>query len=135
MPRIEIPNAKRPDFRYAVKQVTNWSTTTWSLSHVLQKLNPILRGWGNYFRFCTGAGQLFTSHDFRLGNRIWRWLMKKHGRLSRKRTALRRLPSRLHPIRRASREERTEQFLLSSLPGQPFRPASMRQPAYATVPG
>ncbi len=111
MPRIEIPNAKRADLRYAVKQVTNRSTTTWSLSHLLQKLNPVLRGWGNYFRFCTGAGQLFASLDFRVGDRIWRWLMKKHGRLSRKRTALRRLPSRLHPTRRVWREGRTEQFL------------------------
>jgi RNA-directed DNA polymerase len=35
MPRIEIPNAKRADLRYAVKQVTNRSTTTWSLSQAL----------------------------------------------------------------------------------------------------
>jgi len=111
------------------------STTTWSLSHLLQKLNPILRGWGNYFRFCTGAGQLFASLDFRVGDRIWRWLMKKHGRLSRKRTALRRLPSRLHPTRRVWREGRTEQFLLSSLRVERFRRGWMRTPAYAMVPG
>jgi RNA-directed DNA polymerase len=135
MPRIEIPNAKRADLRYAVKQVTNRSTTTWSLSHLLQKLNSILRGWGNYFRFCTGAGQLFASLDFRVGDRIWRWLMKKHGRLSRKRTALRRLPSRLHPTRRVWREGRTEQFLLSALRVERFRRGWMRTPAYAMVPG
>jgi RNA-directed DNA polymerase len=135
MPRVEIPNAKRADLRHTVKQMTGRSTTTWSLSHLLQKINPILRGWGNYFRFCTGAGRLFASLDFHVGDRIWRWLMKKHGGLSRKRTALRRLPSRLYPTRRVWREGGTEQFLLSRLRIERFRRGWMRTPAYAMVPG
>jgi hypothetical protein len=135
MPRIEIPRAKRADLRYRVKQLTGRVTTSWSLPLLLQKLNPILRGWGNYFRFCTGAGQFFASLDHYVGDRIWRWLMKKHAALARKRTTLRRLPSLLRPTRRVWREGRTEQFLLSSLKVERFRRGWMRHPAYAMVPG
>jgi len=60
MPRLEIPKGKRADLRHVVKQYTKRATTHWSLSHLLQKLNPILRGWGNYYRFCTGAGRQFA---------------------------------------------------------------------------
>jgi group II intron reverse transcriptase/maturase len=135
MPRIEIADAKRADLRYRVKQMTTRSTTTWSLPHLLRTLNPILRGWGNYFRFCTDAGRLFASLDFYVGDRIWRWLLKKHGRLGRKRTTLRRCPSRHRPTRRVWREGATEQFLLSSLRVERFRRGWMRTPAYAMVPG
>ena len=135
MPRIEIPNDKRADIRYKVKQMTTRSTIGWSLSYLLQKLNPILRGWGNYFRFCTGASAIFASIDWYVGDRIWRWLMKKHGSLSRKKTTIRRLPSRLRPTRRVWREGATEQFLLSSLVVERFQRGWMRAPAFAMVPG
>ncbi len=135
MPRIEIPNDKRADIRYRVKQLTTRSTTAWSLSYLLQKMNPILRGWGNYFRFCTGASDQFSAIDHFVGDRIWRWLMKKHQGLGRKRTTIRRLPSRLRPTRRVWRERGTEQFLLSSIRVERFRRGWMNAPAYATVPG
>jgi len=135
MPRIEIPNSKRADFRYLVKQRTCRSTTQWSLSRLLQKLNPTLRGWGNYYRFCTGAGRQFTALDFYVGDRIWRWLMKKHGPLHRKRTRLVRLPSLLRPTRKLWREGNVEQFLLSTLRVERFHRGWMRTPAYISVPG
>lgn len=135
MPRIEIPTAKRADLRYRVKQLTKRATIPWSLSHLLRKLNPILRGWGNYFRFCTDAGRFFASLDFYVGDRIWRWLMKKHGSLSRKRTRLRRKRSLYRPTWHVWREGRTEQFLLSYLRVERFRRGWMRTPAYAMVPG
>jgi group II intron reverse transcriptase/maturase len=135
MPRIEIPNGKRADIRYKVKQLTTRSTIGWSLSRLIQKLNPILRGWGNYFRFCTGASDLFAGIDHYVGDRIWRWLMKKHQSLGRKKTTIRRLPSSLRPTRRIWREGRTEQFLLSSLKVERFRRGWMHAPAYAMVPG
>jgi group II intron reverse transcriptase/maturase len=135
MPRIEIPPDKRADIRYKVKQLTTRSTIGWPLPRLLQKLNPILRGWGNYFRFCTGASDLFADIDHYVGDRIWRWLMKKHQSLGQKKTALRRLPSRLRPTRRVWREGRTEQFLLSFLKVERFRRGWMHAPAYALVPG
>jgi RNA-directed DNA polymerase len=135
MPRIELPASKRADLRYLVKQQTGRNTTPWSLSQLLQKLNPILRGWGNYYRFCTGVGRQFASLDYYVGDRIWRWLMKKHGPLHRKRTRLVRLPSRLRPTRKLWREGDLEQFLLSTLRVERFRRGWMRTPAYTGVPG
>ena len=135
MPRIEIPKPRRADLRHRVKQMTRRTTINRSLSHLLQKLNPILRGWGNFYRFCTGAGQLFASLDHYVGDRLWRWLMKKHGSLHRKRSTIRRLPSLVRPTRKVWREDRTEQFLLASLRVERFRRGWMRNPAFAMVPG
>jgi RNA-directed DNA polymerase len=135
MPRVEIPKSRRADFRYRVKQMTKRSTIDRSLSHLLRKLNPILRGWGNFYRFCTEAGQLFGSLDHYVGDRLWRWLMKKHGSLHRKRSTIQRLPSLLRPTHKVWREDRTEQFLLASLRVERFRRGWMRTPAYAMVPG
>ncbi len=59
MPRIEIPTSKRADLRSTVKQMTTRANTRRSLSELLQKLNPFLRGWRNYYRFCTGASRQF----------------------------------------------------------------------------
>jgi group II intron reverse transcriptase/maturase len=134
MTRIEIPNSKRADLRYMVKQMTTRSSG-WSLPHLLQKLNPILRGWGNYYRFCTGASRQFATLDFYVGDRIWRWLMKKHGHLHRKKTRLVRLPSLLRPTRKVWRQGNVEQFLLSMLRVERFRRGWMRTPAYMSVPG
>jgi RNA-directed DNA polymerase len=135
MPRLEIPPDKRADIRHRIKQLTKRTTTGWSLSYLLQKINPILRGWGNYFRFCTGASSLFAALDLYVGDRVWRWLLKKHGALSRKKTVIRRLPSRIRPTRRVWREGGTEQFLLASLQIERFRRGWMHAPAYAMVPG
>ena len=98
IPRIEIPASKRADHRYMVKQMTKGANTLWSLFELLQKLNPVLRGWGNYYRFCTGASRQFAALDFHVGDCIWRWLMKKHKKLHRKRTRLARLPSLFAPL-------------------------------------
>ena len=134
MPRLEIPTNKRADPRYVVKQMTTRSTG-WSLTRLLQRINPIPRGWGNYYRFCTGASRQFATLDFYVGDRIWRWLAKKHGHLHRKRTRMIRLPSLLRPTRKAWREGSVEQYLLSSLRGERFRRGWMRAPAYISVPG
>src|ERR1700748_165567 len=127
--------ANGPDLRYMVKQMTSGANTLWSLSELLQKLNPVLRGWGNYYRFCTGASRQFAALDFYVGDCIWRWLMKKHTKLHRKRTRLVRLPSLLRPTRKLWREGKVEQFLLSMLRVERFRRGWMRTPAYIGVPG
>jgi hypothetical protein len=61
MPRLEISKGRCADLRYMVKQLTKRATTARSLLNLLRKLNPILRGWGNYYRFCTGGSQIFAS--------------------------------------------------------------------------
>ena len=135
MPRIEIPKHKQADLRYAVKNETRRSDVRHSLSDRLHRLNQILRGWGNYYRFCTGASAVFSSLDHYVGDRLWRWLIKKHKGLKRQHTSIRRQPSLVRPTRKVWRENSTEQFLLSSLRVERFQRGWMSPPRFAEVPG
>ena len=67
MPRVEIPKRRRADLRYMMKRMTKRATTARSLTYLLRKLNPVLRGWGHFYRFCTGASQIFASLDYYVG--------------------------------------------------------------------
>src|SRR5690606_15032671 len=49
-PSLEVPKAKTADLRYKIKQLTGRHTTLRSLGQTLQNINPILRGWANYYR-------------------------------------------------------------------------------------
>jgi hypothetical protein len=135
MPRIEIPTHKQADLRYRVKQLTRRSSLHQSLTDQLERLNPLLRGWGNYYRFCTGAGAVFGRLDHHIGDRLWRWLMTKHNGLRRQRSSIRRKPSLVRPTRKVWREGTTELFLLGTLRVQRFRRGWMLTPRFACVPG
>jgi len=100
-----------------------------------ERLNPILRGWANYYRFCTGAHRVFSRLDFYVGDRIWRWLMYKHKGLTRKRSTLVRLPSSTRPTRKVWRDARTEQFPMDTLRVERFKRGWMLAPAFTVVPG
>ena len=136
MPRIEIPKRKQADLRHRVKLETRRDSLRRSLTDRLQRLNRLLRGWGHYYRFCTGAGTIFFGRlDHYVGDRLWRWLMKKHKGLRRQRSSIRRQPSLARPTRTGLREGTTEQFLLATLRVQRFRRGWMLLPRFAQVPG
>jgi RNA-directed DNA polymerase len=135
MPRIEIPRHKQADLRRRVKRETRRDSLPSSLTDRLQRLNRLLRGWGNFYRFCTGAGAIFNHLDYYVGDRLWRWLMKKHKGLRRQRSSIRPLRSLVRPTCVVWREGETEQFLLRTLPVQRFRRGWMLLPRFASVPG
>ena len=135
MPRIEIPKHKQADLRHRVKQETRRDSLPSSLTDRLQRINRLLHGWGNFYRFCTGAGTIFNHLDHYVGDRLWRWLMKKHKGLRRQRTSLRRQRSLVRPTCVVWREGTTEQFLLRTLCVQRFRRGWMLSPRFASVPG
>jgi RNA-directed DNA polymerase len=134
MPRIEIPKHRQADLRYTVKNETRRRDVRQSLSDRLHRLNQILRGWGHYYRFCTGASAV-SSLDHYVGDRLWRWLIKKHRGLKRQRTSIRRQRSLVRPTRSVWRENSTEQFLLASLRVERFQRGWMSPPRFAEVPG
>ena len=76
--RIEIPKQKVLDIRYRIKQLTARNTTTWSLAKLIRKINPILRGWANFYRFCPGAKTILAGLDWYVGDRIRRWMTNKY---------------------------------------------------------
>jgi len=74
-PRAKAMNAVRE----RIREVTNWRrwTRMWDIRDVIEELNPILRGWGNYFR--TGnASRHFQTIDRYVTERL-------HGLLRRRR--------------------------------------------------
>ncbi|WP_246684488.1 MULTISPECIES: group II intron maturase-specific domain-containing protein [unclassified Mesorhizobium] len=46
-----------------------------SLGNKLREINPLLRGWANYYRYCVGAGRVFVNLDWYIGS--YCWLRKK----------------------------------------------------------
>lgn len=48
-----------------------------SLADRLRELNPVLRGWGNYFRDLNSK-EHFGQVDFHVVTRLYRWLLRKH---------------------------------------------------------
>lgn len=134
-PRIEIPKRKVADLRYRIKGLTSRKTRTWSLTRLLGHINPIVRGWGHYYRFCTGAKPIFHKIDWYVGDRLWRWMRKKHPKAGVREIMQYRRQSSAHPNCRVWREGKEEQFLMGYLTVQRFKRGWMRPPEYALTSG
>jgi RNA-directed DNA polymerase len=130
-PRIEIPKRKVADMRYRVKQWTMRKTTMRSLAWILRKLNPLLRGYGHFYRYCTGAKRILLSLDWYVGERLLRWMRKKYpaARVTKLLCSLRQ--SMAHPGCKVWQDGREEQFLMGYISVQRFRLGRMRRPDYA----
>ena len=135
-PRCEIPKTKVADLRYRVKQLTGRGRTLVSLSRQLQDLNPILRGWGNFYRYCTNAKRVFGQLDWYVGDRLWRWLQKKYPKANARAIACHRqetADSRYR--RRVWTENGLEQYHMSYIPVRRYRRGWMGTPDYANTSG
>lgn len=73
-----IPKDRSQRLRERIKDVFHSSTTQKSLEDRLKTINPILRGWGQFYRFARGAKKVFRQLDSYLWHTIFRWLRKKH---------------------------------------------------------
>jgi len=59
------------------------STLTQSLSDIVKRLNPLLRGWMNYFRF-GNSSRKFTQMDSYIQEMLALWWSKKHQKRGRR---------------------------------------------------
>lgn len=134
-PRVEIPKAKAVDLRRKVKERTGRSTVPCSLGDKIQELNPILRGWANYYRYCAGAGKVFSSLDWYTGDRLWRWQRKKRPKANAREIDKGRQPSARRSTRRLWRDGSVEQHLLAWTPVCRFRLSWMETPSFAMSSG
>ncbi|WP_341808889.1 group II intron maturase-specific domain-containing protein [Wolbachia endosymbiont (group E) of Neria commutata] len=48
------------------------------MEEVISMINPLIRGWGNFYRHCHNAKRVFTALDHYVWDRLWRWLKKKN---------------------------------------------------------
>jgi RNA-directed DNA polymerase len=129
-PRLEIPKTKRSDLRRRVKRLTGRNRTCLSLSRQLQDLNPILRGWGYFYRYCTNATRFFGQLDWYVDDRLWRWMRKKYPKAGARQIAGDRQPSATGN-RKVWKAEWQEQFLMSRIPVRRYRRGWMGKPDYA----
>jgi RNA-directed DNA polymerase len=44
---------------------------------IVKKLNPIIRGWANYYRY-SNAKETFNYVDYRIWQMLWRWCLRRH---------------------------------------------------------
>jgi RNA-directed DNA polymerase len=51
-----------------------------SLADLIQQLNPLLVGWGNYFRHAASKATL-NYLGYYTWHRVWRWIRRKHRRV------------------------------------------------------
>ncbi|TGQ30880.1 group II intron reverse transcriptase/maturase [Mesorhizobium sp. M00.F.Ca.ET.216.01.1.1] len=134
-PRVEIPKAKAVDLRRKVKQLTKRNSVMVGLGTKLRELNPILRGWANYYRYCAYAGWVFTGLDWYVRDRMWRWLRMKRPKAGLRDMRDAFLPSRVRPTWRVWREGSVEQYLLAWTPVCRYRLAWMGKPDFAMSSG
>jgi RNA-directed DNA polymerase len=83
-----VSNEALASVRRKVKALTGRSTTNLELSELIAALNPVLRGWANYFRHAA-AKRTFDYLGYYAWWRVGRWLRKKHPRLTWKQIARR----------------------------------------------
>ena len=78
------PNAKSMKaIRSAVKQrIGSRSILKWSIEDVVASVNPVLRGWMNYFRF-GNSSRKFRLVDMYVHERMALWWSKKHQKRGR----------------------------------------------------
>ena len=117
------------------KQLTGRNSIQVSLGEKLKEINLILRGWGNYYRYCAGAHRVFDSLDWYVSDRLWRWQRMKHPKAGGKAGARTRRPSAHRPTRRLWRDGSVEQYLLGWTKVGRYRLAWMKQPTFAMSSG
>ena len=130
--RVEIPKRKVLDIRYRIKQLTTRTATKWPLAKLLREMNPILRGWANFYRFCIGAKNILKDLDWYAGERIRRWMKRKcpKARASEVWRSCKRVGGR-----RVWCDGKEEQFLAGRLTVERYDLKWVRRPDYAMVSG
>lgn len=73
-----IPKDRSQQLRERIKRLFRRSTTGETLENRLRLLNPITRGWSNFYRHVRHAGRVFRAIDYYIRWSIYRWLKKKH---------------------------------------------------------
>jgi RNA-directed DNA polymerase len=69
------------DVKHRIKTLTNSSTVNLSLDQLIHVLNPVLRGWANYYRHAASS-RCFAYLSHYLWWRMIRWLRRKYPRLT-----------------------------------------------------
>ncbi len=130
-----IPKDRSQRLREIIKDHFRRLHLSESLGQILKQLNPVLRGWGHYYRHAWGAKHVFKSLDHYVWWCILRWMRKKHRRASR--MSLRQRYGWKKPGQHTMRwrDGKVVPFDLTSLRVEPFDLRFMRPPRFANIHG
>jgi RNA-directed DNA polymerase len=132
--KIEIPEEKIKDLKYRLKQKTKRNRLYLSLREIIKEFNPILRGWGYFYRHCHGAKKIFSAIDDYVWRRIYRWLRKKYRNLSWQKIA-KRFFKHHNSGRRKRWADGLAVFLVAEISVYRFSLKWMRYPNFAIATG
>lgn len=76
VPKILIPRSAQARLRSKVRALTRGHQSL-ELRVLLMKLNRMLTGWRNYYRYAVGCNRVFARLDNFVWHRIYRWLRRK----------------------------------------------------------
>jgi hypothetical protein len=102
---------------------------------MLRRLNSVLRGWAYFYRHCYGAKRVFSALDWYTGERIYRWLRKKHPKTGAKKLLARYRRRSPWSRRKIWSENGAHQFTAASLTVERYRLAWMSLPDFAKTLG
>jgi RNA-directed DNA polymerase len=80
VPQAVIPKERSKRLRLAIKGIFRRSTCCETLESRLRLMNPVLRGWANFYRHAWGAKRVFVANDHYVCWTIFRWLVTTAGR-------------------------------------------------------
>lgn len=130
-----IPKDRSHLLRERIKDLFRRSTTGSTLESQLKLLNPILRGWCNFYRHAWGAKRVFSQIDHYVWWTIYRWLRKKHPTWSKRKLGTR--YGWRKPGRRSLRwqDGGTRPFEMARMQVHPFRFAWLKPANFAIADG
>ncbi len=82
--QARVPPDRQSRMRHKVKRMTNMATNRWTVEGLIKTMNPLIRGWGNFYQHATGVGHVFREMDNFIYERIFLWLQKKFSKSSRR---------------------------------------------------
>ena len=69
-------------FKEAIREIVK-HRTSFKLIELIDKVNPIVRGWRNYFKACGYPNRIFFKMDWFLVARFYRWARRLSQRRSK----------------------------------------------------
>ncbi|WP_437753910.1 group II intron reverse transcriptase/maturase [Sorangium sp. So ce1389] len=130
---LSIPKQKSQELRRTIKKIFRRATVRDTLASRLELLNPLLRGWGYFYRHTWMARRVFDKLDYYVWWTILRWLRKKHPSLGSKdlfgRYCWRKPGGRAFYFRDGG----TTPFELKRIQQRSYRLGWMKPPAYVSM--
>ena len=80
--RVQPSMKSQQRFKGGIREIVKHRSSL-ALSELIAKVNPIVRGWGNYFRTCGYPNRIFYKMDWFLVARFYRWARRLNQRRSK----------------------------------------------------